>query len=148
MIYYFAYGSNMNQEQMKKRCEDSKLIGNAVLLEYELAFTIYSPKRKCGCADIVKHENKKVFGLLYEISEQDLKALDIYEVHPKYYKRFTVTVKDQEGREYQAETYEVVNKEKEFQKPSQEYLQLLISAAQENNFPEEYQKFLSSFETV
>ena len=30
-IYYFAYGSNMDMEQMRRRCPDAKCIDTAVL---------------------------------------------------------------------------------------------------------------------
>ena len=36
--YYIAYGSNLNLEQMKMRCPDSKLIGTGMLNNYQLLF--------------------------------------------------------------------------------------------------------------
>lgn len=138
MIYYFAYGSNMNEGQMKERCPDSKLIGKAVLKDYRLAFTIYSPKRKSGCADIIKSAGNDVCGLIYTLTKEDLAKLDRFEGHPTHYKRFQVKLENG----ISAETYEVVNKEKLHQKPSKEYLDLLINASRKHNFPREYQEFL------
>ncbi len=146
MIYYFAYGSNMDIDQMKERCPDSKLTGKAVLKNYRLDFTIFSPKRNCGCADIVKSFGDEVHGLLYTLTPKDLKKLDGLEAHPYKYKRFKTKVMDESGKEIKAETYEVVNKKKEFQKPSKDYLNKLIMAAKNFNFPKYYQKLLWDIE--
>ena len=37
-MLYFAFGSNLNQKQMKKRCKDSKYIGCYSLKNYKLVF--------------------------------------------------------------------------------------------------------------
>jgi len=144
---YFAYGSNMNREQMKERCPDSVLIGKAVLSNYKIAFTIFSKKRNCGCADIIPSDGDEVWGLLYKISPEDLKKLDREEGHPKHYKRFQVFVTNEHGKDYFVETYEVAAKEGEFLKPSKHYLGLMRETASRFNFPEAYQSLLSRVET-
>ena len=144
---YFAYGSNMDQAQMRERCPDSKLIGKAVINGYKIAFTIFSPKRHCGCADILKSEGERVWGLLYEISDSDLASLDMYEAHPHKYRRFTVDVKDDAGTTYVAETYEVAAKEGEFIKPSKHYLGIMQQAAKDFDFSTEYILTLSEVPT-
>lgn len=39
---YIAYGSNLNREQMAKRCPDAKVIGSGMLKDYELLFRGYT----------------------------------------------------------------------------------------------------------
>jgi gamma-glutamylcyclotransferase (GGCT)/AIG2-like uncharacterized protein YtfP len=143
MIYYFAYGSNMDQNQMSERCPDSVLVCKAVLKNYRIAFTIFSPKRNCGCADVVKDIGNEVWGLLYKISENDLKRLDEAENHPDKYRRFTTSVENGLGNKFDAETYEVVNKESIFLKSSEHYLGLMKSAAKKFSFPDSYQNYLN-----
>lgn len=145
---YFAYGSNMNQEQMKSRCPDSKLIGLTFLSDYKIAFTIFSKIRNCGCADIIKSSGDKVWGLLYEISESDLANLDKAEGHPKHYKRFQVEVSNKNGEVCTAESYEVVTKKGDFLKPSKHYIGLMIDAASRFGFPNDYQGLLSQIPTI
>ncbi|TET49084.1 MAG: gamma-glutamylcyclotransferase, partial [Dehalococcoidia bacterium] len=41
-MYYFAYGVNLNQKQMKDRCPDSKPLFTAVLPNYKLVFVGWS----------------------------------------------------------------------------------------------------------
>lgn len=47
---YFAYGSNINLEQMDYRCPDATVVGPVVLENYELLF------RRGGFATIVPKE--------------------------------------------------------------------------------------------
>ena len=82
MIYYFAYGSNLHHQQMKKRCPDCTFIKKIILSNYKLTF-----RSKYGAAYIEKNINKKVYGALYTISKSDEKKLDIYEEYPTLYKK-------------------------------------------------------------
>ena len=81
-MFYFAYGSNLNQKQMKRRCKDSRFIKKITLKNYILTF-----RSKYGAADIEKKMGKKVYGALYNISKSDERRLDIYEVYPTLYKK-------------------------------------------------------------
>lgn len=146
MIYYFAYGSNLDKKQIKERCPESRLIGKCVLKNYKLAFTTFSIKRKYGCADIIKYDNDEVWGLYYSLTENDLKKLDKSEGHPYIYKRFSVDIIDEFDKHIKAESYEVVNKAHEHQKPSKEYLDILKLTAEKYGFPDSYKQLLFSFE--
>jgi hypothetical protein len=75
-----------------------------------MAFTTFSSKRGCGCADIIADEGKEVWGLLYHLTDLDQKNLDIAEGHPHKYKRFPTKVLDENGIMRTADTYEVVHK--------------------------------------
>ena len=133
---------------MRERCPDTKLVGKFKLEGYKLAFTIYSPKRLCGCADIIKSHGDEVWGLVYELTDSDMQKLDGYEGHPRYYKRITVNVVDEVGMKKEVETYEVSEKSKQYEKPSREYLDIIIHAANEYNFPESYKKVINAFQTL
>ena len=76
MLLYFAYGSNMNQDQMRDRCPDSKLLGKAVLADHQIAFTRFSSTWDSAVADILVSPGYSVWDLLYEISQKDLEKLD------------------------------------------------------------------------
>ena len=79
-MLYFAYGSNLHHQQMKRRCKDSRFIKKIILKNYILTF-----RGKYGVADIEKKKGNKVHGALYYISQTDTKRLDIYEEYPKEY---------------------------------------------------------------
>jgi|TARA_B100001741_G_scaffold74744_1_gene60447 gamma-glutamylcyclotransferase (GGCT)/AIG2-like uncharacterized protein YtfP len=82
-MLYFAFGSNLNQKQMKRRCKDSKYIGCYSLKNYKLVFRNYFLGG--GVADIQKDKNSTVLGAIYKISKKDEKELDVYEDYPKTY---------------------------------------------------------------
>ena len=142
MHHYFAFGSNLDQDQMRARCPDARLLGVAELRGYQLAFTIYSPLRKCGCADILPVAGKSVFGLLYELTDDDLARMDEFEGHPFHYQRLTVDVM-LDGKIVAAETY-AVGEKKEGLRPSSEYLALIRNAAERFGFPEAYRDELAN----
>ena len=85
-MFYFAYGSNLNLFQMKRRCKDSVFLKKYELKGYRLNF-----RSKYRAADIEKSKNSLVPGALFEISKSDEKKLDVYEDYPILYKKLYFT---------------------------------------------------------
>tara|TARA_B110000046_G_scaffold182829_1_gene217650 strand:+ start:527 stop:934 length:408 start_codon:yes stop_codon:yes gene_type:complete len=85
-MLYFAYGSNLNHFQMKRRCKDSIFIKKINLKNFRLTF-----RSKYKVADIEKKKNLIVTGALFQISKSDEKKLDIYEDYPILYKKYYFT---------------------------------------------------------
>jgi gamma-glutamylcyclotransferase len=83
-IYYFAYGSNLWFEQMKKRCPNSEYIKQGSLKNY--CWVISSR----GYANIKKLEDSSVIGTIFKITRPDEYRLDEYEGvnKKKYYKKY------------------------------------------------------------
>jgi gamma-glutamylcyclotransferase (GGCT)/AIG2-like uncharacterized protein YtfP len=82
-MLYFAYGSNLNHFQMKKRCKDSVFLKKINLKDFKLTF-----RSKYRAADIEYKKGSLVPGGLFEISKSDEKKLDVYEDYPILYKKF------------------------------------------------------------
>ena len=82
-MLYFAYGSNLNHFQMKRRCKDSVFLKKINLKDFKLTF-----RSKYRAADIEKKRNSIVPGALYKISKSDEKKLDVYEDFPILYKKY------------------------------------------------------------
>ena len=82
--WYFGYGSNLDREDFEAWCREKKIeprgllkpVGPAFLPDRELAFTIESPSRKCGVLDIRPQRGALVEGVLFELGDEGLKALD------------------------------------------------------------------------
>ena len=85
-MYYFAYGSNLNHFQMKRRCKDSIFLKKINLSNFKLTF-----RSKYRAADIEPKKNSIVPGALFEISKSDEKKLDTYEDYPTLYKKYYFT---------------------------------------------------------
>lgn len=64
---YIAYGSNINLEQMAHRCPSSRVVGTAMIPDYELQFR--------NVATIVPRPGAQVPVLLWEIPPRDEKIL-------------------------------------------------------------------------
>ena len=127
-VFYFAYGSNMDKNQMAKRCPSSELVGVAQLESHRLAFTGYSLKRKGGVATVKPALNNRVDGIIWKINRQDLAKLDGYEGTPHVYQRRTITV-NQDGQAVQAETY--IKRANRESLPSVEYAKTLWNGYQQ-----------------
>ena len=76
-MLYFAYGSNMDLRQMRRRCPSYRFVSIAKLEDHKLAFTRRSPRRRCGVADVIPSPGEEVWGVLYNIkTRRDVLALD------------------------------------------------------------------------
>ena len=82
-MLYFAYGSNLNHFQMKRRCKDSIFLKKINLSNFTLTF-----RSKYRAADIEHKKNSIVPGALFEISKRDEKKLDVYEDYPTLYRKY------------------------------------------------------------
>jgi len=123
-MYYFAYGSNLNQRQMLERCPDSKPVFTASLPNYKLVFVGWSRQWRGGVASIRPFRGERVPGAIYEVSDRNLRRLDSYEGYPRSYTRLNVTVFDEGGEPIKAITYIKSGQSDEAQ-PSKEYLALI-----------------------
>ena len=113
-MLYFAYGSNLNLLQMKRRCKDSVFLKKYELKGYRLNF-----RSKYRAADIEKSKNSLVPGALFEISKSDEKKLDVYEDFPVLYKKLYFPYYNKKVM-----TYIMVNKT-EFRYPTERYLNVV-----------------------
>ena len=94
MKTYFAYGSNMWNDQMSKRCPQSKKLGNARLLGYRWIIS------KRGYANVVKADADAVEGVLFEISDSDERELDRFEgVSSGSYRKENLSVSTNTGHQ-------------------------------------------------
>ena len=123
-MYYFAYGSNLNKNQMLERCPDSKPMFIATLPNYKLVFVGWSRQWRGGVISIKPLRGERVRGAIYEVSEQCIQRLDKFEGHPTDYARQKVTVFDEDSEPIEAITYIKAGQFEETQ-PSKEYLAVI-----------------------
>jgi gamma-glutamylcyclotransferase len=121
---YFAHGSNLNKQQMLKRCPDAKSKFTAILPNYRLIFTGWSRELHGATATIQPFRGAKVTGAVYEISEKDLPKLDKYEDYPNIYDRINVLVIKDDSQATKAMTY-IKRRFADEGKPSAEYLAII-----------------------
>ncbi|MEW5853134.1 MAG: gamma-glutamylcyclotransferase family protein [Myxococcota bacterium] len=95
---YFAYGSNLDEAQMRRRCPSSRVGPRGVLREYALAFGGFSRSWGGATATVVPRAGAHVPGVLYDVTAEDLQLLDGFEGHPHEYERVVTTVDVGEAR--------------------------------------------------
>jgi gamma-glutamylcyclotransferase (GGCT)/AIG2-like uncharacterized protein YtfP len=136
---YFAYASNMAPAVIMRLCPQHRYLGVARLADHRLAFTRRSVRTRTGVADIVQAPGETVWGVLYEIDDNGLAAIDRKEGHDWAYTRVTLPVRlEAGGPERTAVTYTVRFKEPAQVPPAREYLDLVIAAARERGLPGPY----------
>jgi len=132
-FYYFAYGSNMNTTQMKKRCPNVEKLGKAVLYGYR--FIINSR----DVATIIESKNTFVEGGLYKVSDDCLSSLDRCEgVKTNCYYRRKIELICQ-NEKIKAVTY-IATDQKESMQPRNGYIKKIIQGTKEFDISEDYIK--------
>ena len=96
---YFAYGSNMNLNQMAFRCPDAEMIESVQVENYRLAF------RGSGVATILLEKGSRVEGVLWRISADDERSLDVYEGYPRLYGKEKIEVQLSSGQRISTMAY-------------------------------------------
>jgi len=157
-MLYFAYGSNLDPDQMRERCPESRIVGLALLRDHRLTFPLHSEPWGGGADGLEHAHGGLVWGVLYELSETDLGSLDRYEGwkgpgdHHNLYDRDMVTVeltRADDGsvpRRVRATTYfaRTLNPTP----PSRRYMDTLIRGARYHRLPPEYVEWLESVEVA
>ena len=113
-MLYFAYGSNLNHFQMKRRCKDSIFLKKINLKDFKLTF-----RSKYRAADIEYKKGSSVPGGMFEISKSDEKKLDVYEDFPILYKKYYFTYQNNKIMTY------IMVKKSNFRYPDEKYLNII-----------------------
>ena len=78
-MLYFAYGSNLDPEQMRSRCPSHRVVGLAELRDHRLVFPLFSQVWNGGVASVQPAHGSSVWGVVYDVSESELAVLDGFE---------------------------------------------------------------------
>jgi len=135
---YFAYGSNMAAAVMDEECPGHRFLGPARLPGHRLAFTRRSVRTGTGVADVVADAGHSVWGALFELTGENLRALDRKEGVGWAYERREVRVLTDDGDGHDALAYVVITKSPAAIRPSSDYVQRLLDAGRERGLPVGY----------
>lgn len=124
-MLYFAYGMNTNPKEMATRCPGARSLGRAQLINHSFRFAYH--------ADVELCEGSYVDGVLWNINEDNLKALDNLEGYPYYYNRVVATVMH-ESRAYHALVYRM-QPGQEIREPTLGYYNLVLEGYRAHNVP-------------
>lgn len=114
--YYFAYGMNSDPEQMNLRTGKPTAIGRALVRDHGFRFALH--------ADVFPEVGTTTYGVLWDITPDQLKALDLREGYPYYYDRKIIDV-ECAGKVYRAWMYYMTPGQREYP-PTDGYYQMLV----------------------
>jgi len=147
-MLYFSYGSNLDPDQMRERCPAFRVVGLAALHDHRLVFPQYSPQWNCGTAGVQLHHGDTVWGVVYELTEEDLALLDACEGYRgpgdqhNVYERQVVTVEltrpDDGSVPRRLRAFMYVAGFSKPSPPSRRYLDAILTGARHHRLPEDY----------
>ena len=117
--YYLAYGSNLNVHQMKYRCPTARIVGTAVIRDYEL---LYKGSKTGSYLTIEKKKGSLVPVAVWEVTAADEHSLDIYEGYPNFYYKKNMKIRLSEtGKTVDAFVY-IMHEERRLWIPTPAYV--------------------------
>lgn len=148
---FFAYGSNMNPEQIASRCFKPEACAVACLPGYELSFYGHSRRWDGGEATVIPQPGEGVWGVVYKLTLADSERLDSWQDvrldGTGAYFHYPTVVMDAQGNEYPVLLYKRFLSG-EPGSPSREYLDTVISGALFHGLPSAYLGKLRGMPTV
>jgi len=135
MLPYFAYGANMDERHMHDRVPNARSMGPARVDGYRLAFDVYSTEWQGGAANLSPDRSAHVWGVLWDVPEDELAGLDAFQGHPTFFRREEL-VAALGGEAVTAWTYRVAHQEA-YVRPTDAYLAHLYSAIRVHGLPPE-----------
>jgi len=137
--YYIAYGSNLNTKQMSIRCSGAKVAGTGFLKDYQL---IFKGSLTGAYLTIEKAEGKSVPVAIWEVSEENEKALDRYEGYPSFYYKKEMEIelteiKTKKTYRKQAFVY-IMHEERKLGIPYKDYLLVCLEGYKTFKFNSKY----------
>ncbi|MBI4196012.1 MAG: gamma-glutamylcyclotransferase [Betaproteobacteria bacterium] len=146
-IWYFAYGSNMNERLFRER-RHMRWFENRIgrLRGYRLCFSVAGGMRPgvSAPANIKEAPGKTVHGVLYLLPLGKFARLDASE--GSQYGYLWTEVEDADGSRVPAVTYKVPHDAPEG-RPGRRYFEVIREAARERGLPADYVAFLDGVET-
>lgn len=137
-MYHFAYGSNLSSRFLKGHCPSARFVMRALLPNYRVEFRFYSERRQGGISSIVFHPGDLTQGVIYDVPEDEMLALDVMESVPqRLYARERFLVLGEDGGLHGADLYRVVRPEGPFT-PARSYVELMLVGADEHGLDPEY----------
>ncbi len=139
--FYFAYGSNMNTPQLRKRAPSAQPVGQGWLADSKLVCNKRSIDGS-GKANLVRSPGNVVWGVLFNIRQDELLALDEAEGG---YKRVKWAIHLENSESVFAWVYVArPDRVTDYPVPYDWYKKLIVEAAREHGLPTDYVEMLEA----
>lgn len=134
---FFLYGDNLNPTQLKRRAPEHTPVGKAYLPDHTIHFCRWSSQWRGGIGSVTPSPGEKVWGMIFDITDEDLKLLDAFEgeVPEGAYHHVQVTVLTEAGEKMLVTTHAAKPIGKF--KPKEHYLEWVIKGLKHWKMPDE-----------
>jgi len=137
MTLHFAYGSNMNRGSMRDRCPGARPLGACRLDDWRFVIT------RDSYASVVQTPGSVVHGVLWQLTDRDLAALEAYEsLDSGLYRGEFLPVRH--GTELRS-ALAYIARSTTAGRPLPGYQEDIVAAARNWNFPSDYIAELASW---
>lgn len=135
---FFLYADNLNPSQLKRRAPEHKPVGKAYLPDHAVHFCRWSSQWRCGLPSVIPSPGEKVWGMVFEITDEDQKLLDEFEgdVPEGAFRHVQVTVIGDNDEKMLVTTY-AANPIGKF-KPKEHYIEWVINGLKHWKLPDDY----------
>jgi gamma-glutamylcyclotransferase (GGCT)/AIG2-like uncharacterized protein YtfP len=134
MTLMFAYGSNLNIDQMSWRCPDAQPLGRIKLPDWRLVFR--------GVADVIQEPGAVCYGGVWRITKRCEAALDLYEgISSRLYRKEYIRINPLPDGERRMLVY--VMNSTGIMPPSASYLECIRQGYRDHGMPREAHRMLA-----
>ncbi|MBH0188196.1 MAG: gamma-glutamylcyclotransferase [Nitrospira sp.] len=101
------HSDHLNPVQLKRRAPEHRFLYLATLADHTIMFCRWSSQWRCGLASIVPSPGEKVWGGVFEVTDEDLTLMDEFEqdVPQGAYRHLQITVLNEAGSKELVTTY-------------------------------------------
>lgn len=133
---YFAYCTLLDRDEMARFCPNAVPGDTGHITGWRVTFAAYAPDR--GGCHLVSDPGHTVFGIVYELSDEEMTGLDTISGVPQgFYERIDVEVTTGDDHVTPAITYVIPNPSGPF-RPSESYVRPILSGAGAVGLPAGY----------
>ena len=150
-MFYFAYCTLLDIEETRKYCPTARPAGVMRLPGYRVGFATYSPNPSEGGCTLEKAPGKDLYGVLYEVAEEEMRTLDRASgVEKNYWTRIAIVLINGRDESVPAETYMIPRPFGPYH-PPKSYTRPILTGARAFHLPEDYiaelERIIKSTET-
>jgi hypothetical protein len=149
-FYYFAYGANMNPEQIGMRCANPQVVAAAWLDDYRIGFFDYTKIWDGALETAIPDPDGRLWGVVYELNGADREKLDAWQDARMDGAGALLSLPGR-GNGADGTRYRVLFYKKDQLgapcPPSRQYLEFIVQGARARDLPEDYIERLNRIET-
>ena len=145
-MLHFGYGSNLSIKSVHEDLNpNARYVMKGFLPNFEVSWPMWSEEEQSGYSGIMEAPGELVHGALYEITEQELIAMDnLEDCYKGTYKRETFLVLGEDGKWQNAELYRVIDPQGPFP-PARSYVEIMLAGARDLELDPEYIEKIEEF---